>query len=88
MGSEEVCARGGRHWLAGGKDGQRSAHFRAQSKELEAGLAARVGVQADNFDRDFVAVVGEGVWEPGEQFEVLLAGRRVGHSAEGQGLEL
>ncbi|MEF9901703.1 hypothetical protein [Streptomyces sp. P9-A2] len=42
------------------------AHFRAQPKELETGLAALIGVQAEDFDRDFVAVVGEDVWEPGE----------------------
>jgi len=42
------------------------AHFRAQPKELEAGLAALVGVQTEDFDRCFVSIVGEGLWKRGE----------------------
>ncbi|MDX3573634.1 hypothetical protein [Streptomyces sp. ID05-47C] len=67
---------------------QRMAHFRAQPEELEAGPSARVGVQAEDLDGVFVAVVGEGAGEPGKQFVVGSAGCRVGHGPEGKSVEL
>ncbi len=63
------------------------AHLRTQAKKLVAGPASLVGVEPDDLDGDLVVVVGEGVGEPGEQFEVVLAGHRFGHGAEGQGPE-
>ncbi|MFE9708337.1 hypothetical protein [Streptomyces sp. NPDC005930] len=42
------------------------AHYRAQPKEVETALAALVGVKAEELDRNFDVVVGEGVREPGE----------------------
>ncbi|WP_329166238.1 hypothetical protein OHB49_41890 [Streptomyces sp. NBC_01717] len=58
--------------------------FRAQLGESMAGLAAPVYVQAEDVDGVSVTIVGEGLREPGEQFVVALAGRRVGHGFEGQ----